>query len=75
MTFDLFIQLRDMIIEFSSVVIDIFDTTLADILPQGADVFFTPDILDATLFDFVLAGGILVIIGYNLAKWAIPFIE
>lgn len=74
MDYSFLIDLEESIMGFVMLIGDIFDTKLSDILGDWS-VGILGDFADTTLLTFMATAGLLVILGYNLAKWAIPFFE
>lgn len=77
MDFDFIIKLRDLALATGGVLIDFLQTSVGDVLSRyGLGAGFLPEsFLSVTFVEFLLAGGIVFIISYNLAKWLIPFLE
>lgn len=75
MSFSFILDIKDLILNFVSSVLAIFNTSIGDLLGDLSYGFLPVEMLDLTLMDFIFTGGISFIICYTIVKWLVPFLE
>lgn len=75
MQYEFFVEMQEEIILFGSQITTFLQTTIGEFLGEGANTFLPSNVLEMDLMSFILGTGVVVILGWNLIKWALPFFD
>lgn len=75
MQYEFFTEMQEEIILFGSQITTFLQTTIGEVLGEGANTFLPSNVLEMDLMSFILGTGVVVILGWNLIKWALPFFD